>query len=102
MKGDEMEKRELEQRVDDAQAENVAGTVSGAWHNMVEYTLRLEIERLRAALRKLEPYALTRFSGGQGRDGRWHDRRTCHVCGAVVDVDAGHHVTGHSEDCVFA
>jgi len=97
-----MTKDELKQRINHAQVENVAGTVSGTWRDMVEYELRLEIERLCAALSKLEPYALTQFSGGQGRDGKWHDRRTCHVCGAVVEVDEDHRVTGHESDCVYA
>jgi len=97
-----MTKDELKQRINHAQVENVAGTVSGTWRDMVEYALRIEILRLREALRKAERHLLKLTASGQGRDGKWHDRCTCHVCGAVVDVDKNHPVTGHNEDCVFA
>ena len=42
-----MTKDELEQRVNDARARNAEGTCSDDWHKMVEYELRVEIERLR-------------------------------------------------------
>jgi len=93
-----MEKRELEDRVNHAQAENVAGTCSGAWHNMVEYQLRVEIERLREALRKAERYLLKLVASGQGQDGKWHEAKVCQVCGATIKTPG----QGHGKDCVFA
>lgn len=44
-----MTKDELEQRVNEARAKNLEGTVSQKWHDMVEYTLRAEIDRQREA-----------------------------------------------------
>ena len=96
-----MTKDELEQRLAAARAENVDGTCSRDWHNMVEHTLRAEIERLRAALHKLEPFAYTAFAGGQGQDGKWHDERTCRVCGAAIEMHEDRHGAGHRDDCVF-
>ena len=111
----DMDKRELEDRVDAARAENV-GTCSGAWKRMVDYTeeqnagqwreqaitLEAENERLRAALSKLEPFAYTAFAGGQGQDGKWHDERTCRVCGAAIEMHEDRHGAGHRYDCVYA
>lgn len=127
MKGDNMTKDELEQRVNEARAKNLEGTVSQKWHDMVEYTLRAEIDRqreaaegwcgaaagfvdeiraaeaeiakLRAALFKLEPFAYVPLTAGQGQDGKWHDRRGCRLCGAIIEVGQD---TIHREDCVFA
>ena len=93
-----MEKRELEQRVNDARARNAEGTCSDDWHKMVEYELRVEIERLREALRKAERYLLKLTASGQGQDGKWHEVKVCQVCGATIKTPG----QGHGKDCVFA
>ena len=86
-----MTREELEQRVIDARAENLDGTVSRKWHDTVEYALRIEILRLRAALRKVERYALEFGDLGQRCNGTRRTANVCRVCGAVIEtLDSGH------------
>ena len=121
-----MTKDELEQRVNDARAKNLDGTVSRKWHDAIEYALRAENERLqgelegwrgsaahfadevgvaeagiaklREALRKAERHLLKLTASGQGRDGKWHEVKVCQVCGATIKTPG----QGHGKDCVFA
>jgi len=65
---------------------------------------KLEVENkwLCDALNKLEPFAYTAFARVPGQDGKWHDERTCRVCGAVIEMHEDRHGAGHRYDCVFA
>lgn len=92
-----MTKDELEQRVNEARAKNLDGTVSRKWHDTVEYALRIEILRLREALRKAERHLLKLVASGQGHDGKWHEVKVCQVCGATIKTPG----KGHREDCAF-
>jgi len=114
-----MTKDELEQRVNDARAKNLDGTVSRKWHDAIEYALRAENERLqgelegwrgsaahfadevgvaeaeiaklREALRKVERYALEFGDLGQRCNGTRRTANVCRVCGAVIEtLDSGH------------
>jgi len=91
-----MTKDELEQRVNDARARNAEGTCSDDWHKMVEYELRVEIERLREALRKAEIHACS-YSADMGFGGKCRELLVCRVCGATLKKWG----QGHREDCAF-
>jgi hypothetical protein len=58
-------------------------------------------ERLRAALRKVEPYAFKLRAAGQAATG-WRSVRECRECGATfVQVGKEPAVGEHGEGCVF-
>jgi len=73
------------------------GTVSRAWHDAIEYSLRREIERLRENLRKAERFACKLSASGQGQDGKYHTVKVCRLCRAVIKTPG----IGHGENCVF-